>query len=311
MGVSTRSWVTAALGERVVSGERLTGGMSTELVCLILESERRVVLRRFTGPRWETAGPRAAANESLVLTILERTAVPAPRLLAVDATGEGGGAPAVLMEFMPGRRTLRPDVKRLAAALAGAMATIHDVGASAIAELPDETAAILQGLDTEAPSAPLDVVPERRPLAPRDEQPASLWRVVHGQRPPLPAASSHLIHNDFSASNVLFLDGRLAAVLDWEDATRGHPAYDVAFCRLSTALTLGLEAGDLVLAAYEAEVGARLEHLAWWDLVAAARLEPDITTWTASANYLGSPALPAPEVVRRFDRFVQIARAGG
>lgn len=209
----------------------------------------------------------------------------------------GCGTPSVLMEFMPGRRMLLSDARRLVAALAAAMATIHDV--AAIEELPDETASILRGLDAEATA-----IHGARPAA-------SLWQVVREQRPPLPAASTHVIHNDFSASNVLFVDGRLTAVLDWEDAARGHAAYDVSFCRLSTALTLDVEAGDLVLAAYEAEVGTRLENLAWWDLVAAARLQPDISTWTASANYLGSAALTVPEVVRRFDRFVQIARAGG
>ncbi len=299
MGAGTRRWVSVVLGERVVSVKRLVGGMSTELVFLATESGRRVVLRRFSGPRWDTAGPGAAANEAAVLTILEGTAVPAPRLLEVDANGERCGAPSVLKEFMPGRRTLLSDARRLAAALAAAMATIHDVAASAIKGLPDETASILRGLGTEAPA-----IRGARPAA-------SLWQVIREQRPPLPAASTHLIHNDFSASNVLFVDGRLTVVLDWEDAARGHAAYDVSFCRLSTALTLGVEAGDLVLAAYEAEVGTRLENLAWWDLVAAARLQPDISTWTASANYLGSADPTVREVVRRFDLFVQIVRAGG
>jgi aminoglycoside phosphotransferase (APT) family kinase protein len=202
------------------------------------------------------------------------------------------------MVFMPGQRTLLSDTRRLAAALATAMAAIHNVTSPAIEGLPDETAAILLESDNEAP-----IIREARPTA-------SLWQVVRDQRPRHLAASSHLIHNDFSASNVLFVDGRLSAVLDWEDAARGHPAYDVSFCRLSTALTLGVEVGDLVLAAYEAEVGRRLENLDWWDIVAAARLQPDISTWTASANYLGSPDLTIQEVIRRFDRFVQMALAG-
>ena len=217
----------------------------------------------------------------------------------MDADGERCGTPSALIEFLPGRRTLLSDARRLAVALAAAMATIHDVAAPAIEGLPDETASVLRGLGTEA-------------LAIRGARPAaSLWQVIREQRPPLPAAWTHLIHNDFSASKVLFVDGHLTAVLDWEDAARGHSAYDVSFCRLSTALTLGLEAGDLVRAAYEAEVGTRLENLARWDLVAAARLQTDISTWTASANYLDSADLTVPEVVRRFDRFVQIARAGG
>lgn len=289
----------------------------TSTVLLVLESGQRVVLRRFSGPRWSTAGPGAAVNEAKVLKILEGSAVPAPRLLAVDAAGERCGTPSVLMEFMPGRRMLLPDMNALVTALARAMAAIHDVTAPAVASLPDETAAILRELDRESaatdevqhPGLEWQVVSERRPSSSGDGLDATLWQLVGEQWPPLLATSSHLIHNDFSTSNLLFVDGHLTAVLDWEDSARGHLAYDVSFCRMSTALTLGVEVGDLVKAAYEAEVGAPVENLPWWDLVAAARLQPDLGTWTASDNFLGSPDLTIPEVVRRFDLFVQSARA--
>src|SRR5690606_1157569 len=41
-----------------------------------------------------------------------------------------------------------------------------------------------------------------------------------------------VLHGDFWPGNVLWRDGRIAAVLDWEDAAVGDPLSDLAAARL-------------------------------------------------------------------------------
>ncbi|WP_020575164.1 hypothetical protein [Actinopolymorpha alba] len=97
--------------------------------------------------------------------------------------------------------------------------------------------------------------------------------------------------------------------MDWTLAAAGQPAAEVCFCRLNVALVLGLDAGDLVLEAYEAQIGAPLTDRGWWDLVAAARVEPDLHSWTQSANYFGPPDVTVQDVADRFERFLRGALA--
>lgn len=292
---SIRSWAARAAGSPIVAVEQLAGGMTTDLAALFTEAGNSVVLRRFMGPRWQATGAEAAAREARVLKVLEDTAVPAPKLIGVDAHGTYCGVPTVLMEFMPGTRTLLlPDITRLAAELARTLAAIHAVSLPFDIDLPDETATILRALQTGR-------------KVHRAAPTSTLWQYVRDHRPATLGASAILIHNDFSASNALFSGNRLTAVLDWPEAAVGHAAWDVAFCRLETALTVGLEVGDLVVAAYQAETGQSLAHLAWWDVVAACRVQPDLNTWTRSANYLGPASLTVDVVRQRFGDYVSRA----
>jgi hypothetical protein len=62
---------------------------------------------------------------------------------------------------------------------------------------------------------------------------------------------------------------------------------------------------DLIRDAYEAETGETLEHLGWWDLVAASRAETDLDVWTES--YAGLADVDRATVQSRFDAFVAAA----
>jgi hypothetical protein len=65
---------------------------------------------------------------------------------------------------------------------------------------------------------------------------------------------------------------------------------------------LGLDVADLILDAYEAETGRRMDDRGWWDLVAASRAETDLELWAES--YAGLADVPAGVVRARFDEFV-------
>jgi Ser/Thr protein kinase RdoA (MazF antagonist) len=46
---------------------------------------------------------------------------------------------------------------------------------------------------------------------------------------PEPAGPAALLHGDLGGHNAFFVDDRISALVDWEDALAGDPAYDIAF----------------------------------------------------------------------------------
>ena len=51
-----------------------------------------------------------------------------------------------------------------------------------------------------------------------------------------------LVHGDYWPGNILWRDGRIVAVVDWEDAAVGEPLADLANCRLEILWSFGIEA---------------------------------------------------------------------
>jgi aminoglycoside phosphotransferase (APT) family kinase protein len=82
-----------------------------------------------------------------------------------------------------------------------------------------------------------------------------------------------LLHGDFWPGNVLWEDGRLVAVLDWEDAAIGDPLADVANARLELLWAGGAEAKEEFTRRYRSLVpGVDLTDLPHWDRWAGLRL---------------------------------------
>lgn len=88
----------------------------------------------------------------------------------------------------------------------------------------------------------------------------------------LPDGQARRLHGDFWPGNVLWQDGRLAAVIDWEDACCSDPPSDLAISRLDLLWIWGLEAMDTFSADYLARTAIDTTHLPYWDLWAALRL---------------------------------------
>lgn len=61
------------------------------------------MLRRYVRADQVADDPAVAAHEAAVLELVERIAIPTPRLIGVDPTGEHAGTPAVLMTELAGQ----------------------------------------------------------------------------------------------------------------------------------------------------------------------------------------------------------------
>jgi aminoglycoside phosphotransferase (APT) family kinase protein len=293
------TWVVEAVGAgaEVVATVPLPGSSSVALHALAIRQASgmvvELVLRQFLELTWLTREPDLAAREARALTSLAGSPVPAPELVAVDASGARAGAPAVLMTRLPGAVDVAPVdplswVRRLAAVLP----PIHE---TAVAE-GDRRPYWRYASEVE-PHVPAW---SRRPDA---------WaRALEIAAEPGPTVADRFIHRDFHPGNVLWRSGRVSGIVDWVDAAWGPREVDVAHCRVNLAMLFGLEIAERFASAVAAEAGERLAD-PYWNAVMAVDMgmwdAPTVGPWLASAR----PDLTADVLIDRFDAFVAAAVA--
>jgi len=212
----------------------------------------RLVLQRWIRPGWEADDPGFdPAKEAAVLAALEPTAIPAPRLVAVDADGSATGVPALLTMRLPGRPPSPALIARreTLVVLGQTLARIHRVGAGLAG---DERLRA--------------VVPPYRPfgdladaVVPVGTRRTDLWGAaleIAGAppAPPDPALAT-LLHRDFHAWNTLWQGGELTGVVDWTSASWGPPAADLAHLRVDLAVDVSVAAAMGARAAFAAAGG--------------------------------------------------------
>lgn len=250
------AWTAAAVGPgaRVRSVRPLGGGIAEATDALTVDDRagrrHRLVLQRWIRPGWETDDPGFdPAKESAVLRALERTSVPAPRLVAVDPDGSIAGVPALLTARLPGRP---PTVARIARSgslsiLAAALVGIHRVGAGLAGD-----AAVRRLVP---PYQPFGDLAEPR-VPPRTARP-ELWRAALevAALPLENRTGATLLHRDYHAWNTLWLGDRLTGIVDWTSASWGPPAADLAHLRVDLVVDVSVAAAVRARSAFAAAGG--------------------------------------------------------
>ncbi|MDT7844834.1 alpha/beta fold hydrolase [Streptomyces justiciae] len=279
---ATRAWLAKQLpeGRTVATTRFLSGGWSSQMRGLTLDDGTELVLRSFVKPFFRHHAPGLLAREAAILTLLAGAdGIPAPELLAVDATAELADHPSLLMSRLPGRvRVDEDDLVRRLDLLAGQLARIHAVA-------PEERPRTYQ-----AWTSPERVrVPE-----------GAMWeRAVDVIRREPPAYEGVFLHRDFHPGNVLFAEGRISGVVDWVETSWGPADLDVAHCSTALALLHGPEHGLAFRERYEARGGRQLadgaDHL-YWRLLDALAYAPDAAKLAGPWRELGRSDL-TPEVL--------------
>jgi len=191
-------WAAQALGSEIAAARELTGGSTGLMLDLSDRSVNRAVLRLITREPWRTHGAGLTTRESEVQRMLADGAVPVPRTLALDATGEHCGHPAHLMTLLPGVTDAdRTDPGSLGR-LADVLARIHDVG-------PTIEVRTYQSWAWEAKY----VVPDWATDAQLWEEAFALLRTEP------PAYEPCFLHRDFSLRNVLWEGEEISGIIDW------------------------------------------------------------------------------------------------
>jgi aminoglycoside phosphotransferase (APT) family kinase protein len=212
--------------------ERIGGGQSNPSFFLDWSPYRFVLRKQPAGPILK--GAHAIDREYRVLEALAPTPVPVPRPVLYHDDPALLGTPFYLMERVEGRVFTDTALADLPAAerrpvwmaLAETLAALHALRPEAIG-LGDFGR---PGSYFDRQLARWDRQYRASPSGPVAEIEALFdWLMAH--RPPEDGRVS-LCHGDFRLGNVMFQPEapRVAAVLDWELSTLGHPLADLGFC---------------------------------------------------------------------------------
>lgn len=240
-----------------------------------------------------------ARREYSTLALLHAHGVPAPFPLYLDDTGAMLGTPGIVVSFVSGKQVVTPaDPLRWARALATMLARIHAVPCQPPAEC------LLDGNSEAIWFALSDVAPDT--LMAHEDGPL-IWRAVRALHQQLHPVAAMLMHVDYWPGNILWQGEHISAVLDWEEASRGDPGYDVAYGYMNIYL-LGLDAAAReFLEVYEVAAGHGVENLGFWELAVAARPMPDPARLIPQLSALGMPPC-APQIIRkRLRQFIAAA----
>lgn len=94
-----------------------------------------------------------------------------------------------------------------------------------------------------------------------------------------------ILHGDFWPGNIMWNDGKLLSIIDWEDAAYGDPLADFANGRLEILFAFGMEAMVNFTNQYEALMTEiNFSILPYWDLCAALRLASSMSEWGLDEN---------------------------
>lgn len=218
------AWPGATVTELDLIPESHSG--FTYLVRAELEGAPVAGVLRLPPPGARPVGPADVARQARIMRALRDAGLPSPRILADSAERVVDGRPFVLMERVEGVRVeeaIKDSTAR--AIMATAFAAIRAVHA-----LPSDLTG-LAGEDEVSAEAEVRRWQTLRARAPEElvERAAELEDRLLGS---LPAARRpSLVHGDYHLGNLLFREGDVVAILDWEISEIGQgPLDEAALC---------------------------------------------------------------------------------
>ena len=234
----------------------------------------RLVIKRMT----DDPDPERAAADFCGLQIARRYGIPAPAPVLLDATGEVLGTPGIVTMFVQGEQIANPEnLIEWAKDLADLLLRIHNISPDA-----NERQGIYDGNDLGLYflTAHWPEAMSGHPLS------DTIYDVIRELRFDIHKVPPVFLHMDYWPGNVLWLDGSVSAVLDWDAAAYGDPALDVGYFRMNMYLRGIKEAADVFLKHYEAVHGP-VRNLGFWELACAARPLPDPAAWIPLSRQMG------------------------
>ena len=258
-----------APANRVVKSWPLSGGVSAQVTAMELAlpdgQQLSLVVRRH-GEADRLGNPSVAECEFRLLEILQTTPVPAPKPYFLDPSGEIWPQPCIAIEYIQGETVFEAArLPSLIPQLAETLAAIHRL---------DPAQVDLSFLPTGEPR-----LPERLEGSEASREAILGWQALAAAWT-LPAENPPtLLHGDFWPGNLLWREGKLVGVVDWEDARLGDPLQDLANSRLELLWAYGWESMEAFTRHYLALTAIQARHLPHWDLWAALRTVGKLSGW--------------------------------
>jgi len=276
----------------LLGADTLSGGISANVWRLTVQqsvSAPEQWIMRWHDGHEDTHHSSIVEREYHLIDHLNSLGLPVPNPIQLDTSSEIVTAPFLILKFVEGETNFSTDlVAQRIRPSAETLAAIHRVPLSheLLALLPRQLERI-DYLFSHQPDQFDEAVLKKQLL----DLLMTVW--------PLPQTNLDvLLHGDFWPGNWLWNDGRLVAVIDWEDAALGDPLYDLAIARLEMVFTFGLGAMDAFTAVYldaftaaypAAMPGIDLENLPYWDLVASLRPLGNFSKWAPGWIDVGRP----------------------
>ena len=278
-----------APGATLVRRQPLAGGVSAQVEVLELAlpdgRAKKLVLRRHGAAAWKPLAAGVTVTEFDLLGALAAAGMEVPAPVHLEATGELLGSPCFVMELVEGTSEIAeaalPDALEQ---MARYLVRLH--------ALPPRVATLPAGEDPVAGALaylPPDD-PVRPALAPLVGRPAKNGPAI--------------VHGDFWPANILWKDGRIAAVIDWEDAALGDPLSDIAGCRLELLWKYGSDAADAFTRSYLSAAPIDGSDLPVWELYAASAALAYMGQWSLAPQHEAELRRKAASVIAKARRAI-------
>ncbi len=268
-----------APGAKLARAWPLEGGISATMIGLEIEKPdgaREKMISRRPGEWSRAERPNAAADEFQMLQTLRRANLPVPQAIFLEAASAIFPAPSLVIEFVDAAPEYNPtDMDGYVSRFAESLFHVHQTDTGAFDFLPRTW-----DVRTERLRRGVDVLDE----AQGEGKIRETLKTAIRSRSPGPQV---LLHGDFWPGNVLWRDGELVCVVDWEDAEIGNPLWDIAVSRSELLFAFGAEAMTSFTDAYQSLSDVDFADLPFWDLCAALRPMNCFAEWAGAWPALG------------------------
>ncbi len=251
-------------GARLANATRLTGGVSADVYRLdLVPADGRAfsVVLRIHGA---THGGHDADAEFQLLAALHRAGLPVPEPLFVDASRRHLKHPYLGIAFVDGSTAIADDAVDVRIdTMAETLRRIHRTRIEGAPDLPLR----------------MDPLPELFDFLPAGSEWEALRQHLAGLTNTAFTGTPVLLHGDFWPENLIWREGRIAAVLDWEDAALGDPLSDVACTCLELRYVYGNHGMTCFREAYARTAPLDLKRFALWQIYVAAAAQKYMGDW--------------------------------
>jgi len=284
-----------APGAILESIDALEGGVSATMAKISVlfadGVQRRYVVR--TPGKWTAEEPPGfIEREYKILQQVGLTGIPSPKPVFLES--EGPDDRFYVLEYIEGAPELNPsDPAAYGRAFAELHAQIHGL------DLQRHRLLDTRHLPTKVRTPDEATDPHIR----EDEVRSVLDKLcpIEDVNPPV------FRHGDLWPGNVLWHEGKVSGIVDWENASLGEPLFDIAITRLDLLWVAGWEATQAFTEHYLHLNPIDSSKLALFDLVAALRLSGAIEMIAPAYPPLGRPDVTADSLTRDLGEFVDSA----
>lgn len=255
----------------------LTGGVSAQMTALEIEradGRAQKMIVRLHGEIDRKNNPQIAADEFRLLQLLRAAGLPVPEPYYLDTSGEIFSIPYIVIEYIEGKTEFAPaDISDYIRQFTNYLSRIHQV------DCAEMDVSFLPPAERR-----YDRLLSKRPPVLEESLDEGQVRDVLEAAWPLPRSNAlALLHGDYWPGNILWRDGQLVAVVDWEDAVVGDPLADLANSRIELLWAVGSDAMQQFTRQYQSLNAIDFTNLPYWDLCAALRKTTQISQWGLDA----------------------------